>query len=260
VTDNVEYKTLSPDTGAIPRGVVIETEQQLDGSQRQVVKVGESALPTGAATSANQTNKTQMTQITDGTNQAAIITGDFTGVKGLRVYGGPTDPISDIPVHIDYGHHQVHEGESHEENILIASLGLNASQDFRLNVPAGLTPTTRTPHVIFEVISTLEAELYLFEDMTFTVGNGGTLQTSYNRNRNSSVVPGMKIYLTPVPATTGTNIWIGLIGSGNRAGGGDRAQTEWDFKPAADYLFRVTSRAASNKILVRILWYEDLGV
>jgi hypothetical protein len=225
------------------------------------VKVNPSGALTVDATVTSNTDGTQKTQITDPDGDVAqVIAGANTGVKGLRVYGGPTDPISDIPVVIQYDHHQVHEGESHEYCYLAASVGLNANLDYRLNVPDGLTPTIRTPHLIMEVVTTAEAEVYLFEDMTFTVGNGGTLQTSYNRNRNSATTPGMTIYLTPTPATTGTNIWIGLTGSGKSVGSGDRANLEWDLKPNANYLFRVTSRAAGNKILVRLLWYEDLGV
>ncbi len=196
---------------------------------------------------------------TDG-DVVPVISGANTGVKGLRVYVGPTDPISDVPVVTLFEHHQVHEGESHEYNCLISSLASGSSQDFRINVPAGLTPTTRTPHVVFEIVSTGETESYLYEDMTYAGGNGGTLQTSVNRNRNSATAPGMKIYRSPTPATTGTNIWIGLTGSGNRAGSSDRSATEWDLKPNADYLLRVTSRAAGDKILVRVEWYEDLGV
>ena len=201
----------------------------------------------------------RVTQVDENGN-SIVVTGPNTGQKGVRVFGGPTDPISDIPVVMEFGHHQVHEGESHEFNYLISSLAINTNQDFRINVPAGLTPTTGTPHLIPEIIGTLEAEIYLYEGMTFNVGNGGTLQTSYNRNRNSATIPGTKIYLSPTPATTGTNIWIGLVGSGVRAGSGDRSITEWDLKPNTDYLLRVTSRANGNKVLVRIIWYEDLGV
>lgn len=192
-------------------------------------------------------------------NEAAVVAGANTGVKGLRVYGGPTDPISDVPVILDFEHHQIHEGESHSFCYLVSSLASGSSQDFRLNVPA-LVATTRTPHVVVEVVSTAETEIYLYEDMTYTQGNGGTLQTTYNRNRNSNTAAGMKIYLTPTPSATGNNIWIGLTGSGRSAGTEPRAFTEWGLKPNADYLLRITSRATGDKILVRILWYEDLGV
>ena len=47
-------------------------------------------------------------------NIAKVITGYFTGEKGLRVFVGPTDPISDMPVFILAEHHHMHEGEMHQ--------------------------------------------------------------------------------------------------------------------------------------------------
>ena len=248
------YRRNDSEAGAIPVGTVIKTTSTADG-QVQHVNVDSNALPTGAATAALQT--TLNGYYSDTVEDRAQTP---TKTKAINVQIGPGDVISNIPVTITYEHHQVHEGESHEYNYLISSLASGSNQDFRVNVPAGLTATTRAPHVIFEVISTLEAELYLYEDMTYTVGNGGTLQTTYNRNRSSATTPGMTIYLSPTPATTGNNLWIGLVGSGRAAGGEARGMTEWVLKPNADYLFRVTSRAAGNKIVVRLIWYEDLGV
>jgi hypothetical protein len=51
---SVQYRTNDQNAGAIPVDTVIETELQDDGSQRQVVSIGNSALPTGAATSASE--------------------------------------------------------------------------------------------------------------------------------------------------------------------------------------------------------------
>lgn len=201
------------------------------------------------------TNGTQRSKITDGTNNAEITVGAATGAKGLRVFIGPTDPISDLPVFVEFSHHQIHEGEAHMACYLIASLGLNANFNFRINVP-----TSIYPHTVIEVISTSEAELFLYEGMTFTAGNGGTQVATNNHNRNSSIIPGTTIYQNATPATTGTEIWCGLVGSGNRAGSGDRGLNEFILKANTNYLYRVTSRVASNKILVRFNFYEDLGV
>lgn len=180
--------------------------------------------------------------------------------NALNVQIGPGDPISNVPVVIEYDHHQVHEGEQHGYSNLTSSLASGNSKDFRVNVPVALDTIYEAPHMIFEVITTLEAECYIYEGMTYTVGNGGTERTSYNRNRlASATVAATKIYEDPTPSGTGTNLWIGLTGSANRAGSGSRSLTEWILKPG-DYLFRVTSRAAGCKVLVRFEWYEDLGV
>jgi len=180
--------------------------------------------------------------------------------NALNVQIGPGDPISNVPVVIEYEHHQVHEGEQHGYSNLTSSLASGSSKDFRVNVPAALDTIYEAPHMIFEVITTLEAEAYIYEDMTYTVGNGGTARTPHNRNRLAYLTtPATTIYEDPTPATTGTNLWIGLTGSSNKAGSGARSLTEWVLKPG-DYLFRVTSRAAGCKVLVRLEWYEDLGV
>ena len=180
--------------------------------------------------------------------------------NALNVQIGPGDPISNVPVVIEYDHHQVHEGEQHGYSNLTNSLASGSSKDFRINVPATLDTVYEAPHMIFEVITTLEAEAYIYEGMTYAVGNGGTVRTSHNRNRlGTPVTAATKIYEDTTPDTLGTNLWIGLTGSANRAGAQGRSLTEWILKPG-DYLFRVTSRAAGCKVLIRFEWYEDLGV
>jgi len=47
MADDVTYENLGVNTGGIQADTVIETEQQVGGEHRQVVKVGESASPTG---------------------------------------------------------------------------------------------------------------------------------------------------------------------------------------------------------------------
>jgi hypothetical protein len=73
MSSNPTYDRINSNSGALPAGVIVETEQQPTGAQRQVVvvrnpedatpldvDVSSSALPTGAATSANQTNGNQL--------------------------------------------------------------------------------------------------------------------------------------------------------------------------------------------------------
>jgi len=224
---------------------------------RQVTQGG-SAQPVYVVNPVNATTYGNVLLV-DGNGNTLVSTKPFTSETALRVFIGPTDPISDIPVMIPFDHHQVHEGEAHGYANLVSSLGSGASKDFRLNVPVGLNSAATCPHLVYEVISTGEAEVYLYEGMTFAGGNGGTQRTCYNRNRNSASLAQMTIFEDPTPATTGTNIWIGLVGSGNKAGSGDRALTEWLLAPG-NYLARVTSRTASNKVVIRFDWYEDLGV
>jgi hypothetical protein len=60
----------------------------VDSTGKQIVNVNNSALPTGAATAANQTNGTQKTKITDGTLDASLLQGG-AGYVGLLTSVGP---------------------------------------------------------------------------------------------------------------------------------------------------------------------------
>lgn len=176
----------------------------------------------------------------------------------LHVAIGPYDPISRIPVTIDFDHHQVHEGETYTASYLIGSLANNASQDFRMTVGTA-TATSRTPHLVNEVIGDGAAEIYLYEGGTVT---GGTAIAAINRNRASLNAATMEVTHTPSVSALGTPLWIGVLtGSKNSVGSSERSLSEWVLKPSTTYLLRVTSKAATGlKAVVRLDWYEDMGV
>lgn len=198
---------------------------------------------------------TTSVKITDGSSIVPVVTGSYGTTKGLRVYIGPTDPISDIPVFIDYDHHQVHEGESFQASYLISSLASGSSADFYINVPT-IATSTYLPHLTAEVISTAETELFLYEEATFT--STGTALSAYNRNRDSSRTCLISFGHSATINSTGTQIWTGLTGS-NRTAGSDREGSEFILKSNTLYGLRVTSRSAGDKILVRFHLYEDAG-
>lgn len=185
------------------------------------------------------------------------IRGPNTGETGPRVFIGPTDPISDVPVVMDYAHHQVHEGEMFQYNITPQALASGDSLLLRFAVGT-LTATTRTPHAIFEVDSTAETWVYLYEGPTLT-GNG-TAGSAVNRNRNISTAATSVPYINPTVSGNGTLLTSWITGSGTRAGGGTRDSVEWDLKSATNYLYVITSKAASNDVCARLIFYEDLGV
>lgn len=191
-----------------------------------------------------------------GENFAEVTTGANTGETGLRVFIGPTDPISDIPVIIPYEHHQIHGGETYQYTYPPTALALNVSVDFRFVVGAQ-TPTTETPHIVVETDSSVETWVYIYESPTFS--DNGTQQTAYNKNRNSSNTPVSTIWLAPTVSTTGSLISSWIVGTG-RVGGNSRESLEWDYKASTEYLIRVTAKAASDNVCVRFIWYEDLGV
>lgn len=192
---------------------------------------------------------------------AAVISGANTGVKGLRVYGGPTDPISDIPVVIEYDHHQIHEGETYQWHFFGA---VNATtKDVRISVPT-LTATIRTPHFIPEVIAdNTTTTILLYEGTTWTAVGTDDSARILNRNRNSTNTAATKIYVSGAtaltPNATGTLLYTGYLFTGKASATSDRVLAEWDLKSNTEYLLRVTT-TGNGSVLIRLHFYEDLGV
>jgi hypothetical protein len=173
----------------------------------------------------------------------------------LQVQIGPGDPISNIPVLIDYPHHQVHEGEAFQFTYSPAALANGNNLDFRIVVGA-VTATTRVPHLVVEADCTAETWIHLYEAPT-TSGNG-TQKTAYNRNRGSAATPNATIWEAPVTAA-GTELNAAIVGSGNKVGGSDRASAEWPLAPSTVYLVRLTAKATGDIVCVRLQFYEDTG-
>lgn len=195
-----------------------------------------------------------MTQLS---KRVPVVYGDNTQQPGVRVYIGPTDPISDLPVTVDLAHHQLHEGETHQYTYPPAALSSGSSVDVRF-VVGNLVATKRTPHFVIELDAAAETWLYLYESPT-TSGNG-TLKTVYNRNRNSTTVPASTVYLSPTVSDPGMLLSAWLVGAGNKVGGASRESIEWDLKANTVYLIRATAKATGNNVAMRLMWYEDLGV
>lgn len=193
----------------------------------------------------------------DGTDTAEIVTGAFTSAKGLRVFGGPTDPVSDIPVMIDFAHHQVHEGETHKAQHIIT-----ATTEYLLNVPT-YANTIRAPHMVISLDvyeGAIKVEIY--ENPTRGGSYAiGTAVPAKNHNRNSATTPGLVITHTPTDVTGGTLIETYYVASGtNSKQTAARSSTEWVLKSNEDYRIVVTEVAATTATVVTFDWYEDLGV
>lgn len=193
----------------------------------------------------------------------SFVIGANTSVLGQRVFGGPTDPISDVPVYIDYDHHQIHEGETFRWSNY-ATVGNGTSKDFRLSVPnitvpSGVPVVARMPHFRFEVVSSDSTDIFIYETPTFS--GSGTLGTPVALERNGTYSAQLAIYSDPTAGTVGNLIWRGMLTTTKNSGGGiNISENEFILKNNTEYLFRVTSGANGNKILTRFVWYEDLGV
>jgi len=181
----------------------------------------------------------------------------------LQVQVGPGDVISNLPVVIQYEHHQVHEGETFVWSRIIPNL--NGIFDVRLSTASGIA-TIRTPHFLPEVVCESTSVVSLFEGTTFT--SGGTLNNGsiFNRNRNINDPANINLYISGTGAngilvsSLGTQIYQGMTLGGNKGTiAAERATNEYVLKPSTEYLFRVNTVSAGSTLL-RLNWYSDLGV
>jgi hypothetical protein len=269
LADSVTYQNSKWATP--PIGTKVEVEVQAGGEQRQVVKVGNTVPVTGTVTANAGTNLNTSALATEAGNLKTIA--DLidtrkqtpTVTKAMLVQIGPGDVISNLPVVIDYDHHQLHEGETFRWSTY-ASLGNAANKDIRLVVPnidlTGSTAVAKCPHIRFEVISSVGGDAYFYEGTTFTSGAGqGTARTPIAMERNGTYTPKLAIYEDPTVDALGTLLWRGLLLSGKvSAGSTHGVETEFILKNNQAYHFRFTSGGATNLTLIRFLWYEDLGV
>lgn len=188
-------------------------------------------------------------------------TGTPTKTSAINVQIGPGDIISNLPVVVDFPHHQVHEGEMWQWYFFGA---VNATtKDVRISVPI-LAATTRTPHLIPEVFgdnTTITVSLY--EGTTFT--NSGTDDSTRIRNRNRNVggSPNTKVYVsggtTLTPNALGTLLWQDYLFTSKASTNGARDLVEWDLLSNTEYLLRVVT-TGNGSVMIRLHWYEDKGV
>ncbi len=175
--------------------------------------------------------------------------------SALNVQIGPGDPVSNIPIFIDFEHHQVHEGETYKAIDAQPGLG-TATVKYAFVVPS-YSPTVRAPHLLIEVDTyNGSARVDLYEGASFT---GGTSMTRYNRNRNSLDVPAASA-LTGVTSTTETLIDSFYVGGGNKIAGSNRQSSEWVTRANTTYRIDVDGLLAGTEAVVSFNWYEDLGV
>lgn len=188
---------------------------------------------------------------------AEPVAAEWTGRTGIPVLIGPTDPVSDLLVFVDFDHHQNHEGEAYQ--YFYYNAALNGTVDFRLVVPA-YAVQIRSPHMSLELICDGTATLSLFEAPTVT-GNGSAVTTIRNRNRiGTPNTPGMGIFTGATFSATGTELSKYItIASAKANISTDSSKAEWILKPETTYLVRLTTTAASI-VMLRMNWYEDLGV
>jgi hypothetical protein len=181
--------------------------------------------------------------------------------NALQVQIGPGDVISNLPVFIDFDHHQIHEGETWKWTNFGA---LNsATREVRISVPT-LRATVATPHLIYEVIADNTSTIIgFYEDTTWTSVGTDDSANIRNRNRNTTGSPNTKIYISGGTALTvnaaGTLLDQGYLFTSKASVNVERTMAEWDLKSNTEYLLRVAT-TGNGSVLIKLHFYEDKGV
>jgi len=174
-----------------------------------------------------------------------------TKAKAINVQIGPGDPISNIPVVMEFEHHQVHEGEAYVASLEQLSIGTSTVK-FAVQVPVNIYP-----HMIITV-DTYNGSCIIrkYSGATFT---SGSAMAKTNRNQNSSNVSAITI-TSGVTSADGTLFESFFAGSGKSAGGSQRSMSEIILNDNSTYRFDVVGLDAGTQAIIRFHWYEDLGV
>jgi hypothetical protein len=164
-------------------------------------------------------------------------------------------PRIDVATHclttIDYAHHEVHAGSSYYYHDVV-QIANGGTLEYIITTPN----TTSWAHFGFEANFTDGAgtiEIYEAGDR-----NGTTLQTVFNRDRNSLNVAAVTVHKAQTGGTTdGTRIAWKRSGSGKVISGIAGTNEERILKQNTKYLVRITNNAgATNWTTVIFRWYE----
>ena len=165
------------------------------------------------------------------------------------------DDIANGQVVISFPHHEVHDGDT-----FIACYkspeGTDIEDDASLDIV--LVPARATAlHFTFAVAAAGDAEFFIYEGSNTDIG---TAIPTYNLNRVSGKISNLFIKHTPSITAVGTMLCNVFLpgGTKNQANGGStRQDTEYILAPLTKYLFRLTNRAGSAKVLGwNFSWYE----
>jgi len=162
------------------------------------------------------------------------------------------DPSTNSLQTVTYAHHEIHSG-THYFYREMHSVAKNATLDHLIVTPN----TTKWSHMTIGVannVSTINITLY--EDTTTSAD--GSLEDSFNRNRNVADNNTTEIYEAPTVTGVGTPIATWTLGAGKNSPGGEaRDSEEIVLKQNAKYLFRVVEpNVAATTVNLTFDWYE----
>lgn len=233
---SVTYRTNDQHAGAVPVDTVIKTTSTTDGQVQHI--------------NVDTFSSSDLDSVIEVRTQTP------TKANAINVQIGPGDVISNIPVVMEFDHHQRHEGETYRVQYVDTGLDTNIVK-FAFVVPA-YSPTINAPHVYITMfIYNGSARLDIYEGATYT---GGTPVVAYNVNRNSTNTPAVT-GASGVTSTNGTLLPFSFFaGAGSRAGDSSRSSGEFIAKISTTYRVDLTGLSAGTDAIIHFEWYEDLGV
>ena len=173
----------------------------------------------------------------------------------MSYFGITKDGATLAATTVDYAHHEIHEGDSfmYQDVVTLASSG---SQAYMITTGS----TTKWAHFgrDMECIGPMTVELYEGGDRS-----GSVVQTTWNRDRNSSTSPVVVIHKGVTGGSTdGTRIrwWQGGVASVKTQFGGKLGEGgEVILKQSTKYIYKLTSGMADNITNIIFDWYEHVN-
>ena len=180
----------------------------------------------------------------------------LVGQPHIQAYDGTAwqDVRLDASTHalesVDYAHHEIHGG-NHYFIGSYTTLGNGDVIEF-----ATLTgSTTKWAHMLFNFAVTQSTTVEVYEDTGSPTGGGATIP--FNNNRNNANTSQMIVIGNPtsINSGAGTLLESQLIGVRNVTADSGR-DDELIMKQGTWYLWKFISKAASNNLTFKGMWYE----
>ena len=194
----------------------------------------------------------------------------MTELRNLHLYDPASgraievDPITDALCMIQYGHHEVHEGDLFGCSAVDTAMGAADTLSLCFKTMAA----TKRAHLVVEFATLGKAHLDVVEAPTWDASTG-TLAPIYNRNRSSgntsvleekqstgSFIVNNNLNANPTTLAAGTIIDTHYVFAAIKSAASGRDTEERILAAETLYAIRLTTDAASNAGFIRLSWYE----
>ena len=183
----------------------------------------------------------------------------------MNVEGQPVavmgDEITTGLVNIPTVHHEIHEAHTFQCSYKSPE-GSDIADDGVLDILI-ITNNRRWPHFVFTAAAGGDAELFFYEDVTYT--DIGIPCEERNMKRTGNDNSNLQIYHTPVVVVNRLlrNVFL-AGGAGNPAaskpGGTERNDTEWILKKSSNYFLRMYNRSGGAIPMgLSMQWYGEIS-